>query len=77
MELVYGYLGLPVFTHNFDRIEQITVEDDEVYGLSQNLHKISGKITPASHDHMTVLGKGLSKWAGNACLEYQEAYGYQ
>ena len=29
---IYQYLDIPHFTHDFDNIEQVTKEDDEVYG---------------------------------------------
>jgi sulfotransferase len=36
---IYEYLGVPHFEHDFDNIQQITVEDDEVYGIYGD-HKI-------------------------------------
>jgi len=32
MTKIYQYLGIPHFKHDFDNIEQVTKEDDEVYG---------------------------------------------
>ena len=29
---IYDYLGIPFYEHDFDNIEQVTKEDDEVYG---------------------------------------------
>jgi hypothetical protein len=29
---IYKYLDIPSFKHDFDNIEQVTKEDDEVYG---------------------------------------------
>ena len=29
---IYQYLDIPYFKHDFDNIEQVTIEDDEVYG---------------------------------------------
>jgi sulfotransferase len=36
---IYEYLGVSHFEHDFDNIQQITVEDDEVYGIYGD-HKI-------------------------------------
>jgi len=32
MTKIYQYLGIPFYKHDFDNIEQVTKEDDEVYG---------------------------------------------
>ena len=33
MVRIYDYLGIPYFQHDFDNVEQVTKEDDEVYGM--------------------------------------------
>jgi sulfotransferase len=32
MTKIYQYLDIPFYKHDFDNIEQVTKEDDEVYG---------------------------------------------
>ena len=44
LERFYSYLGLPYFTgHDFNLVEQITVEDDEVLGVFGD-HQIRRKV---------------------------------
>jgi len=45
MEGVYRFLGQPGCTHDFDHVEQVTVEDDMVYGF-KDLHVIRQKVEP-------------------------------
>ena len=46
LERFYSYLGLPYFTgHDFNLVEQITVEDDEVLGVFGD-HQIRRKVEP-------------------------------
>jgi sulfotransferase len=42
---VYEFLGEEPYEHDFDRIEQVTVEDDFVYGF-KDLHQIRARVTP-------------------------------
>ena len=46
MKRIYNYLGIDYFEHDFDNIQQITKEDDEVYGLTSDLHIIQPKLEP-------------------------------
>ncbi len=56
---VYEYLGLPYFIdHNFDNVEQITVENDSYYGIYGD-HTIKPKIKPLKNDSIEVLGLNL------------------
>ena len=59
MNKVYDYFELPVYKHNFNHIEQITVEDDEVYGIYGD-HKIQTKLIDLKHNYEEVLGKSIS-----------------
>jgi sulfotransferase len=76
MEKVYEYLGLAVYTHDFNNVEQITVEDDAVYGMTPDLHKVKKVVEPKQSDYMDVLGEGLCKWIDNTCAGYQQDFGY-
>ena len=33
LKRIYSYLGLKEFQHDFDNVEQLTVEDDRVHGV--------------------------------------------
>ena len=43
---IYQFLGEAPFAHDFDHVEQVTVEDDAVYNL-KGLHEIRPKVEPA------------------------------
>ena len=43
MEGIYRFLGLGLHSHNFERVEQLTFEDDFVYGF-KDLHVIRQKV---------------------------------
>jgi sulfotransferase len=60
MKLVYDYLELPYFNHNFNNVEQYTKEDDEGVHRIPNLHSIRPIVNPVPHDSEKTLGKFLS-----------------
>lgn len=55
MERVYEFLGEEYFEHNFDTIEQVTWEDDEVHGI-KGLHDIRSKVAPIPSQWNDILG---------------------
>ena len=62
MERFYNYLQLPYFNgHDFNHVNQITVEDDEVYGIFGD-HKIRHKVEPQPSRGQEVLGAPLCDW---------------
>lgn len=61
MKRVYEYFGLPYFQHDFNNIEQITKEDDDVYGIYGD-HIIKPKLMPAKSNAREVLGSGICEW---------------
>jgi sulfotransferase len=58
---IYDFLGVEHFAHDFDNIEQITVEDDEVYGAFGD-HTIRKKLSMKPSDAHAVLGRDVTKW---------------
>lgn len=64
MKQVYQYLNLPYFEHNFENIEQVTKEDDEVYGIFGD-HKIRTKLEPVRSRSKELLGNDVSEWIYN------------
>lgn len=78
MNRVYEYLELPKFEHDFSNVEQITQEDDEIYGLTNNLHQIKKSITPLVDDSTQILGSDISKWIDETPQFdwYRKAFGY-
>lgn len=53
---IYEFLGEEWYEHNFNHVEQVTYEDDEVHGYV-NLHKIQNKVVPVRNCAMQILGK--------------------
>jgi len=64
MQRIYQYLDLPYFEHDFDNIEQITKEDDVVYGVFGD-HTIRKKLEPVQSKAKTLLGKDVCDWVYN------------
>lgn len=54
MAKIYDYLGVKRYEHNFQKVEQVTQEDDTVNGLD-DLHVIREKVEPASNDCVKML----------------------
>jgi sulfotransferase len=61
MTKIYEYLDVPYFNHDFDNIEQITQEDDAVYGIYGD-HRIRKKLEPLMADYREVLGQNVCNW---------------
>ena len=61
MARVYDYLGIDMYDHDFDNIEQRTKEDDEVYSIG-NIHTIRMKLEPTRSNAKEVLGRDVTNW---------------
>lgn len=61
MRKVYDYFELPYFNHDFNNVEQITTEDDSVYGIFGD-HNIREKIEPSQSKAKEILGVKVSNW---------------
>lgn len=61
MVRVYDYLGIKYYQHDFDNIEQITKEDDTVYGVFGD-HVIRKKLEPLKSTARSVLGPDVYDW---------------
>jgi len=64
MMRIYRYLEIPHFKHDFDNIEQVTKEDDEIYGVFGD-HAIRTKLEPVSSKAKSLLGKDVADWIWN------------
>ena len=58
---VYDFLELSFFKHNFDKVEQVTWEDDSIHGF-KHLHDIRSKVQPVSSQWRKVLGDYAEKY---------------
>lgn len=76
MNKVYQYLELPEFIHDYEHVEQVTQEDDAVYGMTPTLHKVRKKVEFVTPDYIDVLSEGLCRWLDENCHGYQKDMGY-
>jgi len=60
MKEIYDFIGEEYFKHNFNHVEQVTKEDDDIYGFV-NLHKIRNKVEPVKSKAKEILGEELVK----------------
>jgi len=72
---IYNYLGLPQFQHDFNNIEQITYEDDSVYGIYGD-HIIKPKIEPIKKDYNQILGSQAANWVKNNYKWFYDEFKY-
>lgn len=77
MTRVYEYLKIPYYEHDFDNIEQITSEDDEVYGMGLQLHKIRKKLEMKPSVAKQVLGQDITDFLYNKYKWYYDKFGYR
>jgi sulfotransferase len=75
LERIYDYLEVPRFEHDFDNVEQITQEDDSVYGIYGD-HRIRKKIVPLKQDYKEVLGLGASNWIKTTYKWFYDEFKY-
>jgi sulfotransferase len=76
MDKVYNFLEIPYYEHDFDNVEQVTKEDDEVYGIYGD-HKIRRKVEPLKPDYNDVLGRDVSSWIYNHYKWYNDYFDYK
>ena len=76
MTRIYDYLEIPFFEHDFDNIKQVTQEDDDVYGLSKDLHIVRPKLQLNPSDADKVLGKDITNWLYDSYKWYYEKFRY-
>lgn len=77
MTRIYEYLEVPHFKHDFDNIEQVTQEDDTVYGLTKDLHTIRPKLTPMPSDADAIIPKDALNWLYEKYKWYYDKFGYK
>ena len=72
---IYQYLGIPHYEHDFDNIQQITQEDDSVYGAFGD-HIIRTKLEPVPSNAKQLLGKDVTDWIYNNYQWYFQQFRY-
>ena len=63
MQEIYRFIDEPAFAHDFEHVEQVTVEDDLYHGL-KGLHDIRPAVRPIPHRAKEVLGALADKYKG-------------
>lgn len=74
LDKIYDYLGVPTYKHNFNNVEQVTQEDDNVYGTVS--HTIRGDVKALPSDYDEILGKQTSDNIKRAYPWFYETFGY-
>jgi sulfotransferase len=77
MTRVYEYLEIPHFKHDFDNIPQLTVEDDDVYGLGKGLHEIRTKLQMKPSDAKQILDGHTIDYLYQTYRWYYDKFGYK
>jgi len=75
MQKLYMYLGVPPFSHDFNKILQLTQEDDQIFGIP-GLHEVRPKIEPLPSDYMDVLGRDVVRHLHQQYAWYFQLFGY-
>ena len=57
---IYAFLGEEYFEHDFDNVEQVTMENDDIHGFL-NLHTIRNKVEPVKSKAKEILGEEVFK----------------
>jgi sulfotransferase len=75
LQRIYDYLEVDYFKHDFDNIEQITIEDDRIHGPFGD-HKIRRKLEPLKSDSKNILGIGAHSWVRKNYNWFYEYFKY-
>ena len=75
LQKVYAYLGVSEFEHNFNKVAQVTQEDDQAYGIPR-LHEIRPKVESLQNDYISTLGKDAVRFIQSNYAWYFTAFGY-
>lgn len=75
MAKIYRYFEVDNFQHDFSNIQQVTQEDDTVYGVYGD-HKIKPTVAPPKPDWNEVLGKNAAEWVKNNYKWFYEYFNY-
>ena len=76
MEELYEYLEIPYYEHDFNNIQQLTHENDQIYGAYAD-HSIRNEFTPPTEDYMDVLGETASNYVVNKYKWFYDYFKYK
>jgi hypothetical protein len=63
MKNIYNFLDKPYFSHDFNNVQQYTIEKDVEHGFT-DLHTIRSVIEPQLDDSKQVLGSLYDQFSG-------------
>lgn len=72
---IYQYLDIPFYKHDFNNIEQVTKEDDEVYGAFGD-HVIRKELKLKPSAAKTLLGKQVCDWIYDNYRWFYDKFNY-
>lgn len=72
---VYDFLGVEPYNHNFNKIDQITVEDDTVHGIYGD-HTIRNTLGMLPNDSREILGDYTYDWIYNNFTWFFKSFNY-
>ena len=75
MKKVYEFFGVENYKHDFENVEQLTQEDDSVYGIFGD-HNIRKKVEPLQKDYLDILGKQACDMIMQNLEWYAKKFGY-
>ena len=75
MSELYKFLGVDGYEHDFDNVEQITKEDDSVYGIYGD-HNIRSKVSPTVSSADKILGVPLCNQIKERYRWFYETFNY-
>jgi sulfotransferase len=75
MKKVYDFLEIPYYAINYEKIKQVTQEDDKFHGIYGD-HKIKSKITPLKPKANILLGDELCDRIYQNCKWYFDIFNY-
>ena len=73
---IYDFFGVEKFKHDFQNVEQLTQEDDTLYGIFGD-HKIHKEVKPVSESYNEYLGQQLSQNIVNTYSWFYEYFNYK
>lgn len=75
LEKVYTYLEIDKYDHDLQNVQQITKEDDEVYGIFGD-HNIQKVVEYKNPDYKEILGVNASNWIKQNYAWFYEYFRY-
>jgi len=75
LEKIYNFLEVTPFKHDFNNVEQLTYEDDSVYGIFGD-HTIKQKVEPTPSQSNIILGEIVSQNIKNNYKWFYDYFNY-